>query len=193
MPLIDHFSLIAPLYDRVAKPPDAEHLRNLARLPVEGRLLDVGGGTGRISFALKSWVTGVVVADSSFGMLAQAKMKEGLTPVGANAEQLPFPGESFERVIMVDALHHVWDYHWTLAELWRVLKPGGRIMIEEPDIRALATKIMALFEKLALMRSHVISPIRIKGQFAFPEARAKVTRVGMSCWVIIDKVSDNRS
>jgi len=91
---------------------------------------------------------------------------------------------------MVDALHHVADYHWTLDEIWRVLKPSGRIVIEEPDIRTFTTKIMALFEKLALMRSHFISPMRIKGQFAYPNARAKVAREGSTCWVIIDKVGD---
>ena len=41
--------------------------------------------------------------------------------------------ESFERVIMVDALHHVYNHARAAAELWRFVKPGGRIVIEEEN------------------------------------------------------------
>ena len=45
-----------------------------------------------------------------------------------------------------------------LGELLRVLKPDGRLVIEEPDIRKLPVRIVALLEKLFLMRSHFKSP-----------------------------------
>jgi len=44
---------------------------------------------------------------------------------------------SFDRVLMVDALHHVVNQAETICELYRVLKPGGRLVIEEPDLRNL--------------------------------------------------------
>ena len=47
---------------------------------------------------------------------------------------------------MVDALHHVADQEATIRELWRLLKPGGRIIIEEPDIRRFEVKLLALIE-----------------------------------------------
>jgi len=188
MPLFNHFDFIAPVYDQVISPPDPERMRKLAGLPISGRLLDVGGGTGRISYALREWVTGVVVADSSIGMLEQAKKKSGLCIVCANAEELSFPSESFERVIMVDALHHVRDYRATVEELWRLVRPGGRIIIEEPDIRSMSTKFMAVAEKIMLMRSHFVSPTAMKELFQHANARVHTENEGSTCWIMIDKL-----
>lgn len=187
MPLIDHFTLIAPYYDRVMKPPDPERMRKLAGLPTDGRLLDLGGGTGLISYPLRNWVGEVVVADSSFGMLAQARLKSGLKTVCSYAEQLSFPSASFERLIMVDALHHVRDYRATIEEMWRVVKPGGRIVIEEPDIHMWPTKLMAVMEKLILMRSHFVSPQAIKETFNDAQASVRIESEGSTSWIIIDK------
>ena len=61
---------------------------------------------------------------------------------------------------MVDALHHVINHGQTAREMYRVLKPGGRIVIEEPDIRSFYVKLIAVAEKLLLMRSHFLSPQR---------------------------------
>lgn len=187
MTFFDAFNFIAPIYDRFIKPTDPERMRLLAGLPVEGRLLDVGGGTGRSSFSLRSEVSSVVIADLSLGMLVQATKKDGLTPVCSYSEDLSFSEESFERVLMVDALHHVFDYRATLNELWRVVKPGGRIVIEEPDIRSWSAKIMTIVEKLALMRSHLVSPLTIERHFRHPNASTRIEREGSTCWIIIDK------
>jgi SAM-dependent methyltransferase len=45
---------------------------------------------------------------------------------------LPFPDESFDGVICMNALHHMPDYRATLAEMWRVLRSGGRAVFSEP-------------------------------------------------------------
>jgi ubiquinone/menaquinone biosynthesis C-methylase UbiE len=186
----NHFDVLAPIYDRFVKPMDLTKLRLLVGLPISGRLLDVGGGTGRISHSLRNLVTEAVIADSSMGMLTQSTKKDGLTSVCSNSKELPFENETFERVIMVDALHHVRDYQATIAELWRVVKPGGRIMIEEPDIRTTSIKFMALIEKLAFMRSHFVSPQSISGAFNYKNASARIEKEGSNSWVVIDKGSD---
>ena len=191
MPHFDHFTFIASFYDRVIKPPDPSRMRNLAGLPASGKLLDVGGGTGRISHLLREWVTSAVVVDSSIGMLNQAKVKGGLTIICSYSEQLSLLGESFDRVIMVDALHHVRDYRLTLKELWRVVKPGGRIVIEEPDIRTMPAKIMTIIEKLALMRSHLVSPSVIQAAFPYPNAQTRIVSEGSTSWIIIDKLAES--
>jgi ubiquinone/menaquinone biosynthesis C-methylase UbiE len=129
----------------------------------------------------------IVVADLSCKMLAEARQKAGLHPVCSHTEKLPFCDNAFIRIIMVDALHHVCDQRKTLDELWRALQPGGRIVIEEPDVRTFPVKLIALGEKLALMRSHFLSPPRIAALFHYPDAHVRIETGKSNAWVIVEK------
>ena len=88
---------------------------------------------------------------------------------------------------MVDALHHLTHQTQSAAELWRLLKPGGRLVIEEPDVRRFAVKILALAEKLALMRSHFLAPEQIIRLFPAFGARIEVRNSDLTAWVIVEK------
>ena len=183
MPVFDHFSFIAPLYARVTY-SKVDILREVAMLPVSGRLLDVGGGTGRVSSAIRDLVDDVVIADVSFGMLDKAD-RSSLGPVCGGSESLPFADESFERVIMVDALHHVINHADSAREMFRVLKPGGIIVIEEPDIRTFGVKLIALAEKMLLMRSHFLAPNEIMK--LFPDGEKNIRAEDGTVWIIVKK------
>lgn len=182
MPL-DHFSIIAPIYAR-ARYNSLENMRELAALPVKGRLLDIGGGTGRVASAVRDLVDEVIIADISIGMLRRAHLST-LQPVCGTSESLPFPSDSFERVILVDAMHHVMDQHATAQEMLRVLRPGGLLIIEEPDIRTFAVKLIALAEKLLFMRSHFLTPAQIAS--LFPTSDAKIVTRDASAWIVVKK------
>ncbi len=186
---LDHFGTLAPLYERFIPPRMPEKLIALLEMPVGGTVLDVGGGTGRIAQFLCGPASQVLVVDESMRMLEEAGKKSSLHPVCAPAEQMPFPDCCFDRIIMVDAFHHVGDQRATASELWRLIQPGGRIVIEEPDVRAAAVKLIALGEKLVLMRSHFLTPEQIAGLFDIPGARARVERDGPTAWVILEKES----
>jgi ubiquinone/menaquinone biosynthesis C-methylase UbiE len=179
MPVFDHFAAIAPLYARVTY-SKVGIMREIAELPVRGRLLDVGGGTGRVSSAIRDLVDEVVVADVSFGMLDKA-----LKPVCGGSESLPFADDSFERVIMVDALHHVIRHADSAREIFRVLKPGGLLVIEEPDIRTFGVKLIALAEKLLLMRSHFLTPDKIVNLFF--DGEKCIRAEDGTAWVVVKK------
>ena len=183
MPQFDHFAAIAPLYARVTY-SKASLLREIAALPVSGRLLDVGGGTGRVSSAIRDLVDEVVIADVSFGMLDKAD-RTSQRPVCGGSETLPFADNSFERVIMVDALHHVIHHADSAREMFRVLKPGGVLVIEEPDIRTFGVKLIALAEKLLLMRSHFLDPDQIVKLFA--DGEKSIRAEDGTAWVIVRK------
>jgi len=155
-----HFNFLAPFYDRVIPFTRLEQMLKVLALPHTGNLLDAGGGTGRVADALRPHIGQVFVADVSLGMLTQARQKT-LSVTSTATERLPFPNDNFDRVLMVDALHHVISQTETICELYRVLKPGGRLVIEEPDFRTFPVKLIAVAEKLALMRSHFLSPTQI--------------------------------
>jgi demethylmenaquinone methyltransferase/2-methoxy-6-polyprenyl-1,4-benzoquinol methylase len=188
-PMLDHFDLIAPLYERVIPPPDPAQWRELLRLPTDGWLLDAGGGTGRVSAQLRPLVGGLVVGDVARQMLQQTRTRPGLSPVLAYTEKLPFPAAYFDRVLVVDALHHFCSHQKSIDDLLRVLKPGGRLVIEEPDVTTLPVKAIALAEKLALMRSHFLTPAEICAIIERHGLRAKIEHKNRyEFWIIVDNV-----
>jgi demethylmenaquinone methyltransferase/2-methoxy-6-polyprenyl-1,4-benzoquinol methylase len=178
----DHFDFIAPLYHRVGVYSNFETMMACADLPTTGRLLDAGGGTGRVANALRDHAKQIVVADASLGMLRYASAVAGIQSAVALSERLPFPNESFDRVIMVDALHHVFHQEKTARELFRMLKPRGKIVIEEPDISIFGVKLIALAEKLLLMRSRFLSPDQIAQ--LFEAGQTSIHRKDSTAWVV---------
>ena len=186
--MLDHFDIIAPIYDRIIKLSVEPELLDMLKLPAAGSLLDAGGGTGRVSQKLKDYVDNVVVCDVSHRMLKQATKKDGLQPVRTKVEKLPFPDESFERILVVDALHHFKNPAAAVAELVRVLKPGGRLVIEDFDINRFVVKLIAWAEKMALMGSRFFTPDEIGDMIRDSGLSPDITRNGQaSVWVAADK------
>ncbi|MGD8403867.1 MAG: methyltransferase domain-containing protein [Anaerolineales bacterium] len=181
----DHFGVIAPIFSRVEY-SSLDMMLEQADLPTSGRVLDAGGGTGRVANAIREHAGDVVIADPSLGMLRQADRTQ-LGLACSNSEALPFPNDFFDRIIMVDALHHVYHQGQTACEMYRVLKPGGRIVIEEPDIRKFGVKLIAVAEKLLLMRSHFLAPQKIVDLFSFDSAKANIHATEGNAWVVIEK------
>jgi demethylmenaquinone methyltransferase/2-methoxy-6-polyprenyl-1,4-benzoquinol methylase len=185
--MLDHFDLIASIYDRLIGPPDTERLQQLLKLPTDGWLLDGGGGTGRVSAHLNGLAGQIVVSDLSHHMLKKARGKK-VCPVQAHVEKLPFADEFFDRVLVVDALHHFCDQRKAIEDLLRVLKPGGRLVIEEPNLNHKGVKLLALAEKILLMRSHFYTPQKIRELIASCGYSAEIENDGRyTAWVVAEK------
>jgi demethylmenaquinone methyltransferase/2-methoxy-6-polyprenyl-1,4-benzoquinol methylase len=186
---LDHFGLLAPFYEQVIRPPDADYLMRLLDPHPAHRLLDVGGGTGRVAQHFQDMFRDVLVLDVSLGMLIQAQAKDALRPLLGESERLPFTDGSFERVLAVDSFHHFRDQGRASEELVRVLAPGGRLVIEEPNIEHFPVKLVAFGEKLLLMRSHFYHPRELKALFDKLGYMAKLYVNGSSnYWVVVTRV-----
>ncbi len=184
---IDHFKFLAPYYDSIFSAElDLDRL-NYFDIHPGFRILDAGGGTGRISGKLDCQDCVFIIADESLNMLRQAAKKISLRPVKSVIENLPFPNGSFDRIVMVDVLHHVFDQQQCAREMWRLIKPGGKIIIEEPNIHLFPVKLLALSEKALLMRSHILSDIAIFKLFPATAYAIHVFKRNGSIWVIIQK------
>ena len=73
-----------------------------------------------------------------------------------------------------------------------MLRPGGRLVIEEPDLRHLAVKFVAVAEKVALMQSHFYSPPDLANLFAGAGGQVlDVTVQGWTAHVVISKQPKN--
>ena len=100
-----------------------------------GVILDVASGTAGVAIALAKRTTARIVgADLTEQMLrrgkrnvAAADLADRVTLVTSRAEQLPFPDASFDALTFTYLLRYVDDPQATLAELGRVVKPGGRV------------------------------------------------------------------
>ena len=105
------------------------------------KILDLAGGTGDLT-AKFSRIVGengkVVLADINDAMLKVGRDKlRDLGIVGnveyvqANAEELPFPDNTFDIITIAFGLRNVTDKDKALASMYRVLKPGGRLLVLE--------------------------------------------------------------
>jgi demethylmenaquinone methyltransferase/2-methoxy-6-polyprenyl-1,4-benzoquinol methylase len=105
------------------------------------KVLDLAGGTGDLAakFSRMVGATGqVTLADINHSMLLVGKEKltnmgimSNLNYVQANAEALPFPDNHFDLVTMAFGLRNVTEKSNALASIFRVLKPGGRLLVLE--------------------------------------------------------------
>ena len=168
------FDRIARVYDRMNAVMTAglhhgwrRRTAQLAGLTPGGRALDVATGTGDLAFELGHWVApdGVVVgADFSENMLAVARDKADAiarvttAPAGvqlrferANALALPYPDGSFDAATVGFGARNFSDLERGLAEMARVVAPGGRVVVLEittPTQGALSTLLGVWFDRV---------------------------------------------
>jgi len=188
--MFDHFDLLANVYDKLISAPDLSSLQKLLDLPTSGWMLDAGGGTGRVSAGLRQFLDRVVVCDASLKMLGQSAGKGDIAPVKGDVAKLPFSNNSFERIVVVDALHHFKKPHDAIKEFFRVIKPGGKIVIEEFNIKRFPVKLIAWAEKIMLMGSHFFTPDEIKEMLENSGFSASIDNpTGIDTWVVGEKVS----
>jgi demethylmenaquinone methyltransferase / 2-methoxy-6-polyprenyl-1,4-benzoquinol methylase len=133
------FDRIARVYDRMNSVMTAgmhhrwrRRAADLARVGPGSRALDVATGTGDLAIELAARGASVVGLDFSERMLELARAKApGIEFVQGNALQLEYPDGSFDAVTVGFGARNFADLDRGLAELARVTRPGGRVVILE--------------------------------------------------------------
>jgi ubiquinone/menaquinone biosynthesis C-methylase UbiE len=132
----EFFSSSAGQWDRVRDElfGDRFHLAALAAFAEREWIVgDLGCGTGQVSAALAPFVARVVAVDGSAPMLQAAKRRlQGFDNVDlrrGDLESLPIDDGRLDAATLMLVLHHLPEPQRALAEVARVLKPGGRVVI----------------------------------------------------------------
>ncbi|NJP07703.1 MAG: class I SAM-dependent methyltransferase [Chloroflexaceae bacterium] len=130
--------LFATLYDTLMAPAERQALAALrASLlrNVQGQVLEIGVGTGA-NLAFYAEGVRLIAVDPNPWMLVQAQQRAFtvpavVVPVQGHAEGLPVADGACQAVVSTFVLCSVRDLHQAIAELWRVIQPGGQALLLE--------------------------------------------------------------
>jgi SAM-dependent methyltransferase len=193
------------------------------RLAPGQRVLDVACGTGVLAREAAKRVTpggSAVGLDHNDGMLAVARRQApGVDWQSGRAEALPFPDAGFDAVVSQFGLMFFDDRQAALREMWRVLKPGGRVAVavwdalqNSPGYAAMAALLQHLFGQRIANELHAPfvlgDPTALRSLFAeagiadpkisthagtarFPSIESWV-RTDVKGWTLADLIDDDQ-
>jgi ubiquinone/menaquinone biosynthesis C-methylase UbiE len=168
---VEQFSQMAEGYSRLTK--RLSHGRQFAlieliRPAVDDVALDVCCGAGSLALDLAPLVARVTGLDFTPAMLDQARLSQAETGVAnvewveGNAYRMPFADGAFSLVLCSSALHHIGDPRAAFAEMVRVCRPGGRIVVRDITPAPSKTEIYDAFERLRdPSHVHAMSPAEL--------------------------------
>ena len=133
------FNTTAPRYDRLIMPafgPLAEALVTTAALHSEEVVIDLGAGVGAATFPAGQVARQVIGMDYASAMLPAARQRQGQREAGnvsfyrGDMHRLPHPTHAFSVALAAFAFNGI-DPVRVLPEVWRILRPGGRLVFQE--------------------------------------------------------------
>jgi len=100
-----------------------------AGLPADARIADVGCGTGRFLRHVCRWFPQAALTGIDVSTTALAGLPRGVTPLEAGLLHVPLPDGTFDAALAVESLEHALLAKRAVAELCRIVRPGGRVLI----------------------------------------------------------------
>ena len=116
------------LYDSRVGPDPHELLWREILAAAPGRVLEIGPGPGELSERMQRQLQANVVAVDISERMVELARSRGVDARLGDAQQLPFGDEEFDLVVAAWVLFHYADLDRGLAEIARVLRPGGRLL-----------------------------------------------------------------
>jgi ubiquinone/menaquinone biosynthesis C-methylase UbiE len=161
--------LVAAEQDRRAE-ETRERLRRVVPLKGDERALDAGTGAGALAVAVAPLVSEVVAVDIVPELLAEARSRvpANVALVEGDMTALPFGPASFDLVCTARTLHHVARPELVLAELDRVLRPGGTMLVIDQlaPVDPLAAIALNRFEQARdASTTRILADVDLRGLF----------------------------
>ena len=140
------------------------------------RVLDVGGGTGRLAKKIVDlFDVELTILDTSASMLKRVRKHPRIRIIRGSIENSYFQNNSFDVILCVDTLHHLGNPERALKEMYRVLTPQGKIFIQDFDITKYRIKILKFVESYLLKEP---------GKFYSPQSLAKeLEKIGFNGFI----------
>lgn len=137
---VNYFNSIAKEWNRIRVEYFKDELRERAinSVDINNKVIaDLGAGTGFISLEIAKKANIVFSVDSSKNMLgelykaAKESNLNNIYPINSEVEDLPLFDDSIDLIFMNMALHHVENPGKAIKEIYRILKPGGKVIITD--------------------------------------------------------------
>lgn len=166
-------------------------------VPAGAKVLDCGAGTGELSLAASDNADSVLCTDLSKNMLKQAQRKaralgaDNIEFAARNIFDLQDPDDTYDVVIAGNVLHLLTNPQGAVKEMYRVLKPGGRLLLPTFTNKNSARLLIGIYKKLGFDPAANYSPSEYKKMLedcGLGRVRTKLIKgLVPCCYAVIEK------
>ena len=166
-------------------------------VPAGAKVLDCGAGTGELSLAASDNADSVLCTDLSKNMLKQAQRKaralgaDNIEFAARNIFDLQDPDDTYDVVIAGTVLHLLTNPQGAVKEMYRVLKPGGRLLLPTFTNKNSTRLLIGIYKKLGFDPAANYSPSEYKkmlGDCGLGRVRTKLIKgLVPCCYAVIEK------
>lgn len=166
-------------------------------VPAGAKVLDCGAGTGELSLAASDNADSVLCTDLSKNMLKQAQRKaralgaDNIEFAARNIFDLQDPDDTYDVVIAGNVLHLLTNPQGAVKEMYRVLKPGGRLLLPTFTNKNSTRLLIGIYKKLGFDPAANYSPSEYKkmlGNCGLGRVRTKLIKgLVPCCYAVIEK------
>jgi len=182
------FDIVAPIYEKLhfGGKKTFDKIKSIVIFEPLDKVIDLGGGSGRIAKFLANKVQQVTVVDASGGMIRQCLQRHPeLSCVNAEAQNLPFADDSINKIIIIDAFHHFQNQKQVIKEMERILANNGKVVIEEFNPIKMFGKLIVIIEKMFCLGSHFHPPTSLINLFSINEFKVRTINENKSTYYLI--------